>query len=766
MSLAHQKHKRYYRPAIIKFQKVELKMNIKCNFTMKHHTLNKKAIGIIAFALSVMQPIGLNAKPQSTDKNSIALSKAELYYKAMNYSQAATCFEEHLQKDSIASSVVLGELADCYWNMRRCDNALKVYKRLYPTGSEGATDRDKIRIGELYARIGAYNLASDWLKGVPAYAKKAGVYSQKSKIQTMKKDSVAWKTHLLNIDTQYREFSPLVADGRLFFSSNKPLMAKSNASGWDGHNYLHLWNISLSGVDALSAELAKDSLNQQVSTTAKGKKIANVYECGDTKSNANINRAIVSKLYLNGDAQPVGALVDGFSNIKFNAGNIAIDKNKHIYFSSNYEKADKNNINRIRLMEADYTNGNVSAIKALPFGDANSYSVMHPAVNTDGTILVFSSDKPNGSGGYDLYYSERADVNQRWSEMKPLGDKLNTGGNEVFPTITSDGYLYFSSDALPGLGGLDLYKLRLTDAFSGNAEPIHLTYPINSTTDDFGWTQKDSLGREGYFTSDRLNNDDNIYSLAYVAPAGKYSLKGRVLDEITKYPIKNATVFLYNRQSEKVSVTKTDENGNYTFRVTKSADVVIKAIEKSHSNNCLSKTFEVESSYVDSVIAPSDLLLVRSKVGYKWQLDNIHYDFNKSNIRADARPILDSVLRVLNTYPIKVELSSHTDCRGTTAYNYRLSQRRADAAVAYLIQNGIDPLRITAKGYGERQLLNKCADGVKCSEEDHQANRRTEVKVTGLTGEGTNLEIDPEKFSDGQELEKSALPNGFFDKCK
>jgi outer membrane protein OmpA-like peptidoglycan-associated protein/tetratricopeptide (TPR) repeat protein len=741
-------------------------MNTKYNFTMKHHALNKTAIGIVFFALLVIQPIGLNARTQSADKNSIALSKAKLYYKTRNYSQAAICFEEHLQKDSVASAVVLGELADCYWNMRRYDNALKVYKRLYPNGSEGATNRDKIRIGELYARTGAYNLASDWLNGVSTYAKKAGVYSQKSKIQAMKKDSFAWKTRLLNIDTQYREFSPLVADGSLFFSSNKPLVAKSNASGWDGRNYLHLWCMPLSGVDTLSTELAKDSLIQQVSTTAKGKKIADVYECGDTKSNANINRAIVRKLYLNGDAQPVGALVDGFGNIKFNAGNIAIDKNKHIYFSSNYEKADKNNVNRIRLMEADYSNGNVCSIKALPFGDANSYSVMHPAVNADGTILVFSSDKPNGSGGYDLYYAERADANQKWSEMKTLGDKLNTGGNEVFPTITADGNLYFSSDALPGLGGLDLYKLQLADAISGSAGPVHLTYPINSTADDFSWTQKDSLGRKGYFTSDRLNNDDNIYSLTYVAPNGKYSLRGRVLDDITKYPIKNATVFLYNKQSDKVYVTKTDANGNYTFPVSKSADVVIKAVEKDHSNNCLTKMFEVKPLYKDSVIAPHDLLLGRFKVGYKWKLDNIHYDYNKYNIRADARPILDSVLRVLNTYPIKVELSSHTDARGKTAYNDRLSQHRADAAVAYLIQNGIDPLRITAKGYGERQLLNKCADGVKCSEEEHQANRRTEVKVTGLTEEGTNLEIDPDKFNDGQELEKSALPNGFFDKCK
>ena len=735
---------------------------------MKHNTLNKTAISIVFFAFSVFPILALTASA-SKDYNSIALSKAELYYKAMNYSQAVPFFEEHLQKDSTVSPVVLGELADCYWQMRKYDKALITYQKLYPNGSDGATDPVKIRIGELYARIGAYSQASEWLKTVAVYVPKSTAYALKSTIQAMKKDSLGWKTSLLNIDTQYREFSPLVADSSLFFSSNKPLALKTKAFGWDGRNFLHLWRIPLSGIDTLSTELGKDSLNHQGSTTAKAKRIADVYECGDTKSTANINRTLVRNLYLNGDAQPIGSLVDGFSKIKFNAGNIAIDKNKHIYFSSNYEKADKNNINRIRLMEADYSNSTVSSIKALPFGDPNSYSVLHPAVNADGTILVFASDKPNGKGGYDLYYSERANANQAWGEMKILNEKVNTAGNEVFPTITSDGNLYFSSDALPGLGGLDIYKLPLIDAISGSSEPKQLTYPINSSADDFGWTQKDSLGSKGYFTSDRLNNDDNIYSFSYIAPKkplGKTLLKGRVLDEISKLPINHATVFLYNKETDKVYVAKTDENGNYTFPVSKSANVIIKAVEKDHSNNCFSTKFEVKPVFKDTLITPHDLLLGRFKVGYKWKLDNIHYDFNKFFIRADARPILDSVLRVLNTYPINVELSSHTDSRGSLTYNDRLSQHRADAAVEYLIKSGINPKRITAKGYGERQLLNKCADGVKCSEEEHQANRRTEVKVTGLTEEGTNLDIDPDKFADGQELEKAALPNGFFDKCK
>jgi outer membrane protein OmpA-like peptidoglycan-associated protein len=164
---------------------------------------------------------------------------------------------------------------------------------------------------------------------------------------------------------------------------------------------------------------------------------------------------------------------------------------------------------------------------------------------------------------------------------------------------------------------------------------------------------------------------------------------------------------------------------------------------------------------------PHDLLLDKYKVGYTWKLNNIHYDFDKSFIRKDARPILDSLVKILNTYPINVELGSHTDCRGSNEYNIALSQRRADAAVAYLISNGIDSRRIKARGYGETQLLNKCSDGVPCSKEAHQENRRTEVKVTSLNiPQPKSSELDLDKFKAGEVIDKDQLPNNFFDNCK
>ena len=398
---------------------------------------------------------------------------------------------------------------------------------------------------------------------------------------------------------------------------------------------------------------------------------------------------------------------------------------------------------------------------------------MHPAINLDGTLLVCSSDKAGGKGGYDLYYSKRSDINQPWDTLKTFGNNLNTIGNEVFPSITPDGYLYFSSDNIPGLGGLDIYRILLHDAIAGRGEIEHLSYPVNSSADDFGWTQQDITGVKGFFTSDRLNSDDNLYSYSYnpikmLKRAKKSFIEGFVLEKQSLKPIMGATLFLYNIREDTVYVAKADKNVKYHFPVLTTSDIIIKAVNKKYINDCLSANILYEPQPKDTIQkAPRDLLLDKFKVGFKWKLSNIHYDFDKWNIRADAMPILDSLIMILNENLITVELGSHTDSRGSFKYNERLSQHRAESAVAYLIQHGIDSKRITAKGYGEYQLLNGCSDGVPCTDEEHQANRRTEVKVTGYTTpQKVSENIDPDKFKDGEKINKNDLPKDFFEECK
>ncbi|HEY6914622.1 MAG TPA: OmpA family protein [Paludibacter sp.] len=741
-------------------------MNIN-SYTQMKLSIIKHGVLVIFICTLVVNPTVLIAQKKINQSgNSILLSKADLSYHDLKYSVAAGYYEAYLKDGVTSPNNVLSKLADCYWQMRNYEDALRVYKVLYPNGNKDVSDQVKLRIGELYARSGHYSEAAKWLTGVSGYQSKTNAYNSKEVLNAMKKDSANWKLGFLNINTPYREFSPSFVDSTLIFSSNKPLLVQAKSFGWDGSNFAHLWRIPVSNIGTMSPNSLNKIDSKKTVTGQSSQTLADVYECGDTKSDANIRRTLVSPAYLSADKNAIGAIVPGFDKMKFNAGAIAIDQNHHFYFSANYDKPDKEGINRIRLMEGVYSDAGVTSIHSLPFGDVNSYSVMHPAINRDGTLLVFCSDKVSGNGGYDLYYAKRQGLNQPWSPAKAFSDKVNTAGNEVFPSITADNYLYFSSDAIPGLGGLDIFKLPLEAAVEGVSTPVHVSYPVNSAADDFGWAQGDGIGLNAFFTSDRLNSNDNLYSVTYFAPRKSF-IEGYVLDKATLKPVKDATVFLYSKQEDSVYVAKTDASGKYHFPVLITTDVVIKAVEKTTINDCLSAGIMYDPQAKDTIqTAPRDLLL-DYKVGFAWKLSNIHYDFNKFAIRPDAAQILDTLVAFLKQHPIKVELGSHTDARGSFSYNERLSQQRAEAAVAYLVAHGVDSKLIIAKGYGEYQLLNKCADGVKCSERDHQSNRRTEVKVPGFIAPQTELEnIDLDKFKAGQKINKNMLPNDFFDTCK
>ncbi|MDR3651389.1 MAG: OmpA family protein [Paludibacter sp.] len=762
---------------------------------MKQQNIKHIVFIILLFASTFgISELHANARLNTKEDEAI-LRKADDAYQNQSYSIASIYYENYLDDAGNSKLAELAKLADCYWKMREYNDALRVYLLLFPNGSEKASRQQQLRIGELYARFGQYQQASQWLLGVKGYQPKADTYNDKSKLEEMKKDSLNWTLGFLNVNTNHREFSPVLIDNTLFFCSNKPLNSRKKANSWDGDSYTRLWKVPVSSLHNMTDEEIKTNQTKPIkpSKKNKSKSVAGVYECADTKPVANDNIDNIDTKYVSDKNKTVASLVQGLNGFKYNSGTISMDKNSHVYFSANYPNA-KNGVNRIHLMEGIYTPSGVVKKHALPFGDPNSYSVMHPAVNQAGTILVFSSDKPDGRGGFDLYYVERSDINKPWGPLNTFDENINTLGNEVFPNITPDGFLYFSSDLLPGLGGLDIFRIPLKDAMNRIGKVEHLSYPINSSSDDFGWTQ-DSTGTKGYFTSDRKNENDNLYSFFYkiqsvsevntdstiiensssnnnsniskIEKRIKQSLiEGYVLDKITMKPILGATVFLLNKRNGKVMVAKTDENGKYNFVLPAGDEFLIKAISSGYSNDC--NAFDATDILQNDqeVNKTQDLLLGKYYIGKKWKLKNIHYDFNKFNIRPDARPILDSLIEILKTYPITAELGSHTDSRGSNEYNQRLSQHRADAAVAYLVEHGIDKNRITAKGYGETQLLNKCEDGVPCSEAAHQENRRTEVKVTGYTTPESDMDIvNPDKFKDGQEINKTDLPTNFFDSC-
>lgn len=383
-------------------------------------------------------------------------------------------------------------------------------------------------------------------------------------------------------------------------------------------------------------------------------------------------------------------------------------------------------INRIEIYLAKFEDGEWVPAEPFPYNDPENYSVGHPALSPDGNILYFTSDMPGGQGKSDIYYCEKQ-ADGSWGKPHNAGASINTKGRESFPYVGKDGVLYFSSDEFPGMGGFDIFAAY--GSKDNWTEPENLKAPINSPKDDFAFVSDDGQV-SGYFSSNRdggLGMDD-IYSFnKRVVILCETKIKVSE-DEIVL--ASGISVDMKNMDDFSIDVMTSDENGQFTKEVECGSQYELMAFKKGFFTQSKGVMANCDR-FTDTIYV--DLIFEEIKLHKTYVLENIYYDFDKWNIRPDAAIELDKLVRVLKENPdIDIELGSHTDSRGTFKYNDVLSQKRAESAVDYIVSRGINSDRITAKGYGERRLRNKCKDGVYCSEDAHQLNRRTEFKVTNI----------------------------------
>lgn len=335
--------------------------------------------------------------------------------------------------------------------------------------------------------------------------------------------------------------------------------------------------------------------------------------------------------------------------------------------------------------------------------------------------------------------------------------------------------LYFASEGHPGYGELDLFASRKVNGIWET--PENLKAPLNSSYDDFSMIISKDL-TSGFFSSNRPGGQgsDDIYAFRkaiqpekkqvidqLLLPASS-SIVGYVKDKTSKMPLADTRVFVLNTRTNKVKVLNTDMNGYFSMPVETGVLYAARAVKPDYLTDCLN--FRIEFNDTSTVKnTPSDLLLDKLEVDKVFQLENIYYDLDKWAIREDAKPALDNLVSMLKQFPVRIELSSHTDCRASTRYNNALSQKRAEAAVAYITYRGIDPLRIVPKGSGETNPVNNCIDGVNCSEAEHQANRRTEFKILSIDKPLNKNQFDPTVFKEGEELDIFVFDPEFFDNC-
>jgi peptidoglycan-associated lipoprotein len=406
----------------------------------------------------------------------------------------------------------------------------------------------------------------------------------------------------------------------------------------------------------------------------------------------------------------------------------------------------------------------------LPF-QKEKINYIHPCLSPDGNTLYYSANDPEGWGGYDLYSVVRKpNAETGWSDPKLLSRSINTPGNELFPTFDAD-TLYFASDGLPGMGGLDIFKTYKLEK-NAWAPPVNLKSPVNTGADEFGFIidpasvnrskslKTGDLVRAGFFTTNRKMPDsrglDDIVRFEQrvsppapvpkdtqsLAPAVyKMIIEGYVVEKIFtvaddpnskvlgRKPLDAAKVTIVYGDQQKVVTVGSD--GYFRLEAAENTDYRFLGAKENYLNNSTRFSTKGMAKDPSNPVQTYEVEIVLDKIYRNREivLENIYYDYDKWDIRPDAEPTLNRLAETLTQNPgIRIQMGSHTDCRGNDSYNLTLSQRRAESAVNYLVNKGISAERLTPVGYGEQFPAASCACK-QCTEAEHQTNRRTTFKV-------------------------------------
>jgi outer membrane protein OmpA-like peptidoglycan-associated protein len=678
----------------------------------------KKNIFIILLISIVLLP-GILAG----QKKILKADDAAEYY---NYTEAIPHLEAVIARNNKDKVKAIIMLADVYMNMNNAVKAEEWYSQAIDT--PGIPPVSYYNYGQVLRTLGKYELAYDQFVRYDTLVpddprgKMYASFSDQIRLWTSLPPS-AEVLHAENLNSEYADFSPAFYKKEVVFTSDRPSEKNTALYGWTATPYLNLF-------------VSRTNSNLQSITT-----------------DFNTPSYFSSKI-----------------NQEFHDGPASFTQNGDTIFLTRTidQKASKNQEDKIKTyvlkMYFSYLVNNVWRNPEPFFLNENDFSVGHPALSKDGKTIYFASDMPGGLGGTDLYVCTW-EVD-KWSDPRNLGPVINSIGDEMFPSIF-DSVLYFSSDGHLGYGGLDIFKSELQDTIW--SYPVNLLSPLNSSYDDFGITFYNAQ-QIGLFSSNRPGGkgSDDIYVFQFmlntiagyaVDCSETIILAGQVKHKQNLKPIPGATIFAVNKKTNNVLIAKTDESGRYEIEVDANTSYQVKAMKEDYMSDCYAL---ITKNYPQKA---RDLLLDQLEVNKVFKLENIYYDLDKWNIRPDAAAELDKLVTIMKENPIKIELSSHTDCRASDKYNDLLSQRRAESAVAYIISQGIEADRMVAKGYGESKLVNRCKDGVKCSETEHQENRRTEFTVLEILKKPIALFKPLDQFFPGELLQVSQFDNDFFASC-
>ncbi|WP_315029266.1 OmpA family protein [Capnocytophaga leadbetteri] len=624
------------------------------------------------------------------------LEKANEMYKNFSYVDAIKIYERIAQKGFV-NQEMLQSLGNAYYYNAEYKKALPWYEQLFQEGKYKVKPEYYYRYAQTLKSVGDYTQAdkmmAKFVELTNANDTRAALFEENKDYQTViKNNSGRFQLNNASVNTENSEYgTAFYGDKIVFAGATDARKAKRGVSQWTGESFYDLYEA--------------EHFDQKL-----------------------------------GSRKPFSSSI----NTQFNESTPVFTKDGNtMYFTrNNYVNrklgSDIENTILLKILRATKDkNGNWGNIVEVPF-NSDQYNVAHPALSPDEKYLYFASDMPGSFGNSDIFRVEILGDNQ-YGTPENLGNIINTAGRESFPYISKDNVLYYSSDGIPGLGGLDIFAVKF-NADGSTSKPVNIGMPGNSADDDFCFVFN-SDSKIGFLTSNRPGGKgkDDIYSFHEDKPllfSCQKNIKGIVKDAKTKAVIADAKVILSDKVMKEVGKDQSKTDGTFTFEKVNCNDshYYLRGEKEKYETAEVNVTVGKDEVVYEILLNPREVAIKKGMdLAKVFEIKEIKFDYNKADIRPDAAVELTKIVEVMREYPkMKIDIRSHTDSRGADSYNLKLSDRRAKATLEWIVKQGIDRKRLKAKGYGETRLVNGCSNGVPCTEEEHQENRRSEFIVVAM----------------------------------
>lgn len=626
-----------------------------------------KRISIVLGA--VLITISLTAQNKTTEK-------ADKLFNSLEYVDAAKAYED-LATDGKGDDYVYKQLADSYYNVFNSKAAVTWYAQATQGGKADA--ETYYRYAQMLKAEGRYEDANkqmaQFAKLAPGDDRAMAFKQDPDYLPKLRSQAKLYTEKAITINSPESDFGAVLTDDNyLYFASARNKSRKT--SGWDEQPYLDLYMATMNADGSFAEATPVSGVN--------------------TKWHEG----------------PVGFSADG--NTMYFSSESFLEKEYEKDFANKQRNKNKIKKSQTYLYSATRDGQGWGSVKELSL-NSKEYSNRTPSVSKDGKTLYFASNMPGSVGGFDIFMVS-INADGTFGTPQNLGKKVNTDGNEGFPSIAENNRLYFSSDAHKGFGGLDVFYVDMDKA----TDARNLGAPVNTAKDDFAFSFN-AKKNTGFFSSNRNGNDD----IFQVNPICATQINTTVKDVVTGKLLSDAKVSILDDRKNVIETKTTSANGQVEYTVDCGKTYTIQASKDGYE----SASFPVAKTDGKTQEIPADLKPIESIVkNDQVVLNEIYFEYNKSNITKEGAFELDKLVQVLNKYPgLVILVKSHADNRGSDAYNMALSDRRARSTVQYVLSKGIAKDRVSGKGYGESEPKVSC--GENCSEEQHAQNRRSEFLI-------------------------------------